>query len=296
VRALALSLVLLAIPSDASAQIVSKTVGQVTMSADLSQAWPGGVIVARLRSRGRLGTTYAILDGRRALFYDTPRGPRALVPVPVGTQPGASALGIEIFTRRGRQRIPLAITIAPRDYPARSVTIPETRRHLPSRPGVVNQAREFLLLVRTESKAALWSGPFQAPVDAEPLASFGAAQNWIGAASVEPLTDGIYGERGRGLVYPVETGSLIQAPAAGGVLFAGPHELLGRTIVLDHGQGLVSVLAHLSRLDVQQDDRVESRTPLGLSGDSGIAETPMLQWRLYLHGIPVDPRAFSALE
>jgi hypothetical protein len=286
--------VALLLPPWAEAQVVSRTVGQVTMSADLAQAWPGGLIVARLRSRSRLGTTYAILDGRRALFYDTPRGPRALVPIPADAEPGATQLGIEIYSRRGRQRIPLAVTIGARDYPPRELTIPETRRHLPERPLAVTQARQFLLLTRTESRQALWNGPFQPPVEAPPLVSFGSPQTFVGAASIEPLTDSLYGERARGLDYAVPTGTLVQAPAAGNVTFAGSQELLGRTVVLDHGQGLVSVLAFLSRIDVAAGARVEGRAPLGLSGDGGIAEQPKLQWRLYLHGIPVDPGVLSA--
>jgi murein DD-endopeptidase MepM/ murein hydrolase activator NlpD len=289
----AAALLLLALAADAKAQVVSRTVGQVTMSADLSRAFPGGMIVARLRSRSRLGTVYAILDGRRVLFYDAGRGPRARVPGPAENEAGPAQLGIEIWGRRGRQRIPLDVQIAPRDYPARDVTIPETRRHLPERPGVVTMARQFLLLVRTETKDALWNGPFQPPLDAVAVPSFGAPQTWLGAASVEPLTDSLYGERGRGLDYPVPAGSLVKAPAAGIVLFAGQHELLGRTVAIDHGQGFVSVLAHLSRIDLAVGDRIESRTPVGLTGDSGIADVPKLQWRLYLHGIPIDPQAMT---
>jgi len=288
-------LLLLSEAAAAPAQVVSKTVGQVTMSAALTRGWPGGVIVARLRSRSRLGTTYAILDGRRALFYDTTRGPCALVPVPVDTVPGENALGIEIYARRGRQRIPLTIVIPPREYAPRTVAIPETRRHLPQRPGLVTQARQFLLLVRTESKEALGgAGGLRPPVEAAPVVgSFGAPQTWVGGEGIEAMTDSIYGERHRGLDYEVPVGSLVQAPAAGTVLFAGYRELLGHTVVLDHGQGIVSVLAHLSRLDVSSDARVEGRTPIGLSGDSGVAYAPIVHWRVYLHGIPVDPQVLT---
>lgn len=287
----AITLLLLGAAVPATAQVVSKTVGQVTMSADLARGWPGGLIVARLRSRGRLGTSYAILDGRRALFYETARGPRALVPIPADATPGDNTLGIEVFTRHGRQRIPLDITIPPREYAPRTVTIPETRRHLPEGPGLVTQARQLLLLVRTESKDALGSaGALRPPVDAGPVAaSFGALQSWVGGGAIESLTDSIFGERYRGLDYEVPTGSLVQAPAAGTVLFADYNALLGHMLVLDHGQGVVSVLAHLSRLDVLTADRVEARTPIGLSGDSGIAYAPIVHWRVYLHGIPIDP-------
>ncbi len=266
------------------------------MSADLARGWPGGVIVVRLRSRSRLGTTYALLGGRRARFYETSRGPRALVPVPADAAAGQTALGIEIFARRGRQRIPLDITIPPREYAPRTVTIPETRRHLPERPELVTQARQLLLLVRTETKEALGSETnLRPPVDAAPVVSFGAPQTWLGGDVIESLSDSIFGERHRGLDYEVPTGTLVQAPAASTVLFAGYHELLGQMLVLDHGQGVVSVLAHLSRLDVLVGDGIESRTPIGLSGDSGVAYAPMVHWRVYLHGIPIDPQVLGGL-
>jgi len=61
-------------------------------------------------------------------------------------------------------------------------------------------------------------------------------------------------------------------------------------VVIDHGQGVISTLFHLSRLDVVAGQSLEARTPVGLSGDSGICPTPMVQWRVYVHGIAVDPR------
>ena len=216
--------------------------------------------------------------------------------MPADAAPGETALGIEIFTRRGRQRIPLDISIPPREYAPRTVTIPETRRHLPEGPGLVTQARQLLLLVRTESKEALGSaGALRPPVDAGPVAaSFGALQSWVGGGAIESLTDSIFGERHRGLDYEVPTGSLVQAPAAGTVLFAGYNALLGQMLVLDHGQGVVSVLAHLSRLDVLTADRVEARTPIGLSGRQRHRPRADRPLGLYLHGIAVDPQVRPA--
>src|SRR6266511_1607332 len=85
------------------------------------------------------------------------------------------------------------------------------------------------------------------------------------------------------------------APAAGTVLFAGPLTLSGQTLVIDHGQGVVSALFHLSRIDLRTGDRVEPRAIVGLSGDSGIAPTPLLQWRTYVHGVAVDPSVLQQL-
>jgi murein DD-endopeptidase MepM/ murein hydrolase activator NlpD len=79
------------------------------------------------------------------------------------------------------------------------------------------------------------------------------------------------------------------------VLLAGPLALTGGTVVIDHGQGVVSVLHHLSRIDVRLGDTVTAGAPVGLAGDTGLALEPMLQWRLYLHGVAVDPSALAAL-
>ncbi|MFI5183288.1 MAG: murein hydrolase activator EnvC family protein [Vicinamibacteria bacterium] len=286
----------LALPATGLPETVSRTIGQVTMVADLSQAVPGGVIVVHLRSRHGLGAVDAIFDGRRAPVYDSPHGPRALVPVPVGTPAGPGTLGFEIMARTGRQRVPLDINLAPREYTTRTVTIPETRRYLTTQPSAIRNSRQLLAMLRTESPLALRHGPFLSPVAAPPVPdSFGAAQTYVGASTVEYLTDAIFGEYHRGLDFEVPVGTLVQAPAAGTVLFAGYMSIPGAVVVLDHGQGIVSVLAHLSRVDVHEGDAVEARAPVGASGESGLIANPRLQWRLYVHGVAVDPRVMSAV-
>jgi murein DD-endopeptidase MepM/ murein hydrolase activator NlpD len=128
------------------------------------------------------------------------------------------------------------------------------------------------------------------------MASFGSAQTYAGATLVEHLTDGLFGEYHRGLDYQVPTGTVVQAPAAAVVLFAGYMPVPGSVVVLDHGQGVVSVLTHLSRFDVREGDTIEARSPIGLSGDSGAASGPLLEWRLYVHTIAVDPRVMEGIE
>jgi murein DD-endopeptidase MepM/ murein hydrolase activator NlpD len=116
-----------------------------------------------------------------------------------------------------------------------------------------------------------------------------------GAADVESRTDALQGERHRGLDYAVSVGTPVRAPAAGTVLLAGRLALSGETVVIDHGQGVLSVLLHLSRVDVRPGDAVLSGAVVGLSGDTGLAPEPMLEWRVYLHGVAVDPNALAAL-
>jgi murein DD-endopeptidase MepM/ murein hydrolase activator NlpD len=92
---------------------------------------------------------------------------------------------------------------------------------------------------------------------------------------------------------PAETP--VRAPAGGSVVFAGTLRLAGVTVVIDHGQGVVSVLQHLASVAVREGDRLEAAAVVGRSGQSGIAPEPMLQWCVYLHAVAVDPLVLGPL-
>ena len=65
----------------------------------------------------------------------------------------------------------------------------------------------------------------------------------------------------------------MSAPAAGVVTLAQTLAFAGQAVVIDHGRGVVSAFFHLSKIAVSVGDRVEPRTVLGASGDSGVAVT-----------------------
>jgi murein DD-endopeptidase MepM/ murein hydrolase activator NlpD len=275
------------------AQEIVRRVGRVTFRVDASQAFPGGVVAVRLGSRSRLGTAWALLDGRRAPFYLDRGVPRALVPVAATAEPGPATLGVGIAARRGEQRVAIPLTIAAREYPPRHVLLSEEKRSLLLRPEAARDGRRLLALLRTESKEPA-PGLLMPPVGTAG-AGFGEPRTHAGATAAESRTDALQGERHRGLDYALAVGTPVRAPAAGTVLFAGPLTLSGETLVIDHGQGVVSVLLHLSRIDVRLGDAVAAGAFVGLSGMSGLAPEPMLQWRVYLHTVPVDPNALAAL-
>lgn len=286
---------LLDAPAHASRADVRRQVGQLGIAADTRHAYPGGVIAVRLRSRRGVGYTLAVLEGRRFPFLGSPEGPRALVPVPIGTAAGPTILGIEIRGTRGRQRIAVPVTIAPRTYPVRTLELPVEKRPLLAGPEALTDGRRLLRLLRTISPVQQWTGRFAAPVEAAAQATFGVSETWVGGAALASFSDSVHGDYHRGVDYAVLPGTTVRAPAGGTVLFAGPLALTGRTVVLDHGHGVVSVLAHLSRTDVHTGDRLEAGRAVGLSGDSGAAATPHLHWAVYVAALPVDPFALSGL-
>jgi murein DD-endopeptidase MepM/ murein hydrolase activator NlpD len=288
----ALAFVALLAPRAGAEEIV-KRVGRVTFRVDASRAFPGGVVAVRLDGRATVGSAWALLEGRRAPFYRDHGKTRALVPVALTAEPGPATLGVGIAARRGEQRIVIPIEIAARLYRPGSVSLPEEKRGLLDLPGAARDARRLLGLVRTESKTPA-PGLLLAPVGTTGE-GFGEPRTYAGLADVERHTDGLLGAQHRGLDYAVATGTPVRAPAAGIVLLAGPLTLSGHTVVIDHGQGVVSVLEHLSRVEVREGDAVAAGAVVALSGDTGMAPEPLLQWRVYLHGVPVDPGVLGSL-
>ena len=219
--------------------------------------------------------------------------PRALVPVAASAEPGPATLGVGIASRGGEQRIAIPVTLTPRDYRSRYVYLSEPQRGLVSREEVLRDGRRLLGFVRTESKTPA-PGLLVPPVGSVG-SGFGEPRTYTGVAEVESRFDALQGERHRGVDYPVAAETPVRAPAAGSVLFAGQLTLSGGTVVIDHGQGVVSVLHHLSSVAVRDGDAVAAASLLGLSGQSGLAPEPMLQWRVYLHAVAVDPLVLGPL-
>ncbi len=81
----------------------------------------------------------------------------------------------------------------------------------------------------------------------------------------------------------------VYAPAAGRVIYTGEMPIRGKTIFIDHGQGVVSGYGHLNNYYVAVGDRVEPGQLIGEIGKTGRVTGPHLHWDIFINGTPVDP-------
>lgn len=81
----------------------------------------------------------------------------------------------------------------------------------------------------------------------------------------------------------------VPAANAGRVVLAEYFGIYGQTVVIDHGFGLMSLYAHLSRIDVQVGDAVEKGQVLGRTGATGLALGDHLHFTTMVRGVPVSP-------
>ena len=95
-----------------------------------------------------------------------------------------------------------------------------------------------------------------------------------------------------GLDLAVPRGTAVKASAPGLVLAVGDYFFNGKTVFVDHGNGLISMYCHLDRIDAQLGDPVARGQVVGLSGMTGRASGPHLHWSVILNGVMVDPELF----
>ena len=87
-----------------------------------------------------------------------------------------------------------------------------------------------------------------------------------------------------------KSGAPVHAPANGRVALIGDYFFNGRTVIIDHGQGLFSMLCHFSEIRVKAGDSVTPDSVVGLVGATGRATAPHLHWTVSLNDARIDPR------
>ncbi|SDB84745.1 peptidoglycan DD-metalloendopeptidase family protein [Acinetobacter boissieri] len=95
-----------------------------------------------------------------------------------------------------------------------------------------------------------------------------------------------------GLDIPAPVGQKVVAPANGTVVGIGDYFFNGKTILVDHGQGLISMFCHLSEIDVTVGQHVIQGERIGLVGKTGRVTGPHLHWGMSLNDARVDPQLF----
>lgn len=95
-----------------------------------------------------------------------------------------------------------------------------------------------------------------------------------------------------GLDVVVDRGTPVKAGAPGQVLAANEYFFNGKTVFVDHGNGLITMYCHMDRIDVQPGQNVTKGQVLGLSGMTGRATGPHIHWSVVLNGAMVDPELF----
>jgi len=222
------------------------------------------------------------LDGKTRTWY-------ALAGVSLDTKPGVYALKLSGSTTQGKA-VSFKRSIAVHRGKYRSIEVQVDSKYTepsPEQLQKINQDKalkqELFGKVGPERE---WSGSFLAPVKAETSDNFGTRRTFNG--EVRSLH--------QGLDYAVPEGTPVSALNRGTVMLARSLYFEGNCVVLDHGQGLLTLYLHLSQIDVKEGDVVKGGQKIGLSGGTGRATGPHLHIAVRWEGVYVDPATLLSLK
>jgi len=132
----------------------------------------------------------------------------------------------------------------------------------------------------------LWRGSFARPVPTEVTAVYGTKRTYNDQTSSRHL----------GLDLDGRTGDPIVAAQRGRAVLVQDRYYSGRTVVLDHGQGLFTLYFHMSAFDVEQGAMVEKGQLIGKVGRTGRVTGPHLHFSVKIDGLYVDPETILGLS
>jgi hypothetical protein len=222
-------------------------------------------------------------------FYSIgPDAQRALIGIRLGTLPGHYVFHVDTWSEpppKWTSAIEEGVDLSSKTFPTESVDFTPAQRQLQQWEAMesakIHQKLKYL------SREQLWEGTFDWPVQGPVEGVFGAHRTENGQVDAEYH---------KGIDLKAPTGTPVLAANAGIVLMAVHFKAHGRVVLINHGQGVMSIYLHMSRILVRPGQRVMKGREIGLVGSSGLSTSPHVHWGVYVHGVPVDPQQWVETE
>jgi hypothetical protein len=234
--------------------------GSDSASADMPQTWYGDQPV--------------LVTSDHGLWY-------AVVGLPLDMTPGSHELRVKI----GDVTKALDFMVNTKHYPEQHVTLEDKSKVELSAEDEARADRELAAIqeLKRHWRAAQDTDlAFILPVKGRLASRFGLRRYF----NEEPRAPHA------GIDVAVALGTPVKASAQGQVLAVDDYFFNGRTIFVDHGNGLITMYCHLERIDAKPGETVRKGQRIGLSGKTGRATGPHLHWSVVLNGAMVDPELF----
>jgi hypothetical protein len=242
---------------------------------------PGGIAVVPVAAETEPAPE-VYYDNQRVLVVAHAGKWQAVVGLPLSLSPGTQA--VQVNGRDGQRR-EFSFTVQPKQYAEQYLTLKDRRMVEPSAKDLARIEREQKVIRKvfgTWTDRPLTSLQFTPPARGRLSSVFGL-RRFFNNESRQPHS-------GIDIAGPV--GAPVTAPLAGTVAETGEYFFNGKTVFIDHGQGLISMFNHLSRITVRRGGRVGTGEKIGEIGMTGRVTGPHLHWTVSLNNSRVDPALF----
>ncbi len=205
-------------------------------------------------------------------------GYSALVGIPLSTKAGDHALTVKGSNASGPA---IPFSVSGKQYAEQRLVIKNTRKVNPAPLDMkrITKENERLKVVKTIRADRLIADDFKWPLAGIMSSPFGLKR--------------FYNDQARrphgGIDIAATEGTPIIAPADGVVIDTGDYFFNGNSVFIEHGLGLQTFYAHMSRIDVEEGQRIYQGDVIGAVGATGRVTGPHLHWSVGLNGTWVNP-------
>lgn len=209
----------------------------------------------------------------------------ALMGIPFTHRKGVYKIQVDVTLNNSKKTLLLPIKIIERTDEEDVEMLDLKEEHVrPAASGtvekVLNEENEVDAIHALVSSKKLWNGPFVLPLEGKTTSPYGRYRVY---------TTHIQRRIHWGIDFRAPIGTQVRASGAGKIVLAKTLYFSGKTVMIDHGHGLISVYAHMLNIVVKPGDVVKQKQVLGTSGKTGKATGPLLHWQVILNRVKVDP-------
>lgn len=152
---------------------------------------------------------------------------------------------------------------------------------------IVREQKDVAAALKKMQIGDSWRDGFILPVEGRISGSFGN-QRVFNAVPKSPHT---------GVDIAAKEGTVVKASGDGKVILSGgDYFYSGNMVIIDHGQGLQTIYAHLKTADVKVGDLVKQGQKVGTVGKTGRATGPHLHWGASLNNVRFRPHALLEMK
>lgn len=240
---------------------------------------PGGIAIINLGKERPISVKF---NGRPVMVLHNGNEWNAVIGLALKSIPGNQTVKVQ---RSENKTTNIDFTIKNKKYNTQHLTIKNKRKVNPyekDMPRILSDKKRIGAALDTFSEITPPSFSLHQPVDGHFSSPFGL-RRFFNKQPRKPHS---------GLDIAAPEGTPVQAAESGKVVETGDYFFNGKAVFIDHGQGLITMYNHMSKIDVKVDQQVTRGEKIGEVGETGRVTGPHLHWGVSLNHALVDPMLF----